>query len=175
MQNLLLQPPAFPGYEVSAVYEPAQEVGGDFYQAVQTKGGTLVVVGDVSGKGLKAAMVVSLLVGALRARAGLMPAALLAELNQALAGGMGGGFVTCVAARFAADGSGWIANAGHLMPYCDGRELEVASGLPLGLTAVPQSMAATTRMMGCLKTPTISSNDDSSLPSSLVASPVSKS
>ncbi|MBL8215812.1 MAG: serine/threonine-protein phosphatase [Bryobacterales bacterium] len=54
-------------------------------------------------------------------------------MNRAIGGSMRGGFVTCVAARFAADGSGWIANAGHLMPYCDGQELAVESGLPLGV------------------------------------------
>ena len=53
-------------YAVDAVYEPSQEVGGDFYQVLdRADGSRLIVVGDVSGKGLKAAMLVSVAVGVL--------------------------------------------------------------------------------------------------------------
>ncbi len=56
-----------PGYEVDSVYTPANEVGGDFFHLQPTSdGGLLVVIGDVAGKGLKAAMNVSMLMGAMR-------------------------------------------------------------------------------------------------------------
>mgnify|MGYP002783792020 FL=1 len=48
-------------------------------------------------------------------------------------GQTGGGFVTVLCARFAADGSVTVANAGHLAPYVDGREAAVDSGLPRGV------------------------------------------
>ena len=58
---------ATPGFEIDSVYNPATEVGGDFYHIDPTAdGGLLVVIGDVAGKGLKAAMNVSMLMGALR-------------------------------------------------------------------------------------------------------------
>ena len=58
-------PPA-PGYAIESVYRPAAQVGGDFFQVIQLGSGqTLVVVGDVSGKGLSAAMIVSMIIGML--------------------------------------------------------------------------------------------------------------
>ena len=121
-------------FVVDAVYEPAQEVGGDFYWTrLDTDGALVIAVGDVSGKGLKAAMTVSLAVGILRTSKSPSPAALLAALNAGLAERAGGGFVTCCCARFDTDGTVTIANAGHPSPYADGRELEVDAGLPLGI------------------------------------------
>ena len=123
-----------PGFEVGSAYLPAQRVGGDFFQLAPLAGGGLVVlVGDVSGKGLRAAMVVSLVVGAFRNRRSHQPAEILEELNAVLAGQMGGGFVTCCCACFYTDGTVTIANAGHPSPYCDGRELTMEPGLPLGV------------------------------------------
>ncbi len=60
------QPP-IPGLTIETVYRPAREVGGDFFQIVQhpTDGSALIVAGDVAGKGLKAGMLVALLVGAI--------------------------------------------------------------------------------------------------------------
>ena len=98
-------------------------------------GSRVVLVGDVSGKGLKAAMLVAATIGMLRRENSSSPGAILAGLNDALAGHTGGGFVTCCCARFGADGTVTIANAGHPSPYCDGRELELAPGLPLGIMA----------------------------------------
>ncbi len=64
--------PSIPHLEISTAYHPAQEVGGDFYQIFTLPGSdsngeanTLIVLGDVAGKGLAAAMTVSMLVGAL--------------------------------------------------------------------------------------------------------------
>ena len=125
-----------PGFELHSAYLPAQLVGGDFFQILPSiYGGVLILVGDVSGKGLRAAMVVSLVVGALRNRRSDEPGAILAELNNALAGQMGGGFVTCCCARFDSTGTATIANAGHPSPYADGLELAVEAGLPLGIAA----------------------------------------
>jgi hypothetical protein len=60
--------PPVAGLTVESVYIPAQEVGGDFFQVLPIPGGgdAFIVLGDVSGHGLKAAMTVSLLVGTLR-------------------------------------------------------------------------------------------------------------
>jgi sigma-B regulation protein RsbU (phosphoserine phosphatase) len=90
-------------------------------------------VGDVSGKGLKAAMLVSVAVGILRNEKSSSPAAILSALNNGLAEHTGGGFVTCCCARIDRDGTVTIANAGHPSPYRDGREVAVAAGLPLGV------------------------------------------
>ena len=125
-----------PAYRVESVYCPADEVGGDFFQQVADgSGGILIVVGDVSGKGLSAALIVSVLVGAIRAEAahGSNPGQMLAALNDRLLQRTKGGFVTCMAAHLSADGMLTIANAGHLPPYLSGNEMEVPASLPLGL------------------------------------------
>ncbi|MBI3208046.1 MAG: SpoIIE family protein phosphatase [Candidatus Solibacter usitatus] len=120
-------------YNVDAVYYPAQEVGGDFYRIVDDGDAKLIVVGDVSGKGLKAAMLVSVIIGALRVVKDRTPAAVLATLSNAVAGQLDGGFVTCCCARLERDGAVRLANAGHLNPYRNGVEVELEGGLPLGI------------------------------------------
>jgi hypothetical protein len=130
--------PDLPGLHVEAAYLPAQEVGGDFYQVLeQREGCALIVVGDVSGKGLKAAMTGALAIGALRTLAdeNLQPGALLARLNRQMLDAQESGFITCLCVRISAQGSVAMANAGHLSPYRRGEEIAVDSGLPLGLTA----------------------------------------
>ena len=87
----------------------------------------------IRGKGLKAAMVVSLLAGALRNRKSDEPAALLRELNAVVADGLDGGFVTAAVARCHADGRAVLANAGNPAPYVAGAEVALDSGLPLGI------------------------------------------
>ncbi|WP_348263572.1 PP2C family protein-serine/threonine phosphatase [Telmatobacter sp. DSM 110680] len=129
--------PEVKGYAIEAAYFPAQEVGGDFYQVFsQADGAQLVVVGDVSGKGLKAAMTGTLALGALRALAaeGLGPAAVLIRLNRQQAETQDGGFITCICARVTDQGEVTLANAGHLSPYRNGEELLVSSDLPLGIS-----------------------------------------
>ncbi|MGD0627840.1 MAG: PP2C family protein-serine/threonine phosphatase [Terracidiphilus sp.] len=126
------------GFKVESVYQPAQQVGGDFFQILPTSGGgLLVVVGDVAGKGLPAAMLVSVLVGAIRAAADFTqsPSALLANLNERLMGRARGGFSTALAAHITTDGCVTIANAGHLPPYLDGQEVELPGALPLGIVS----------------------------------------
>ena len=136
VQTLMLPGSAQGGAEITieAVYQPASEVGGDFYQILDRLDGSRVaLVGDVSGKGLKAAMLVSVAIGALRREKSSSPAAILAGLNEALLGQ--GGFVTCCCIRYAPGGELTVASAGHPAPYCEGREVEVSSGLPLGVVA----------------------------------------
>jgi sigma-B regulation protein RsbU (phosphoserine phosphatase) len=121
-------------YEVETVYSPAQHVGGDFFWVrTDADGALLVMVGDVSGKGMKAAMLVTLIMGVLRQRAERQPEELLALVNRAVAGEMHGGFVTACCMRADPDGTVTIANAGHLLPYRQGREIDIPSGLPLGV------------------------------------------
>ncbi len=121
-----------PGFEVDAVYDPANEVGGDFYHVQATgDGGLLVVIGDVAGKGLKAAMTVSMLMGALRRNPESSPAKILESLNRVLVGSES--FTTCQAAWFGAHGELVLANAGHLPPYLNSQEIAVPPGLPLGV------------------------------------------
>lgn len=123
-----------PGFEVDSVYNPANEVGGDFYHVETTgDGGLLVVIGDVAGKGLKAAMNVSMLMGALRRTPDRGPAKILQSLNRVLVGSES--FTTCQAAWFGPDGELVIANAGHLPPYLNSQEIFLPGGLPLG--AIP--------------------------------------
>jgi serine phosphatase RsbU (regulator of sigma subunit) len=89
--------PALTGCHIEAAYLPAHEVGGDFYQILsQPDGSVVIAVGDVSGKGLKAAMTGVLAIGALRALAfsGLGPAEILMRLNAELVRASNGGFVT---------------------------------------------------------------------------------
>lgn len=122
------------GYHAEAVCQPALEVGGDFYELIATPNGALVVAGDVSGKGLQAAMVVALALGALRNRHASTPAELLGEMNRSLVQRKAGGFVTCTIARLEANGKITSASAGHPSPFLAGREWTLPQGLPLGLT-----------------------------------------
>lgn len=124
-----------PAFTVESEYHPAQTVGGDFFQTLSKPDGSLlVVVGDVSGKGMSAAMLVAVLVGAIRTRAdeSFDPAAMLTMLNQRLIGRSGGHLATCLAAELRPDGTMHIANAGHLPPYLNGQELDLEGSLPLG-------------------------------------------
>jgi hypothetical protein len=128
--------PRFAGFACDAAYRAASEVGGDFYQVFpRPDGSALILVGDVSGKGLRAAMLGTLIVGAANALAkeNLPPAQMLSRLNESLHGQTDGGFATCLCALLTADGVLSIANAGHLSPYRNGHELDCEPGLPLGI------------------------------------------
>jgi phosphoserine phosphatase RsbU/P len=133
--------PSIPGLDISIAYHPAQEVGGDFYQILRLPGATanvrsdtLIVIGDVAGKGLPAAMTVSMLVGALRSivETTRSPGEILAGLNRLLVG-RGSGFTTCLAICISSSGNLILANAGHLAPYHNGQEILTSPALPLGL------------------------------------------
>jgi phosphoserine phosphatase RsbU/P len=136
LQGLLLarshQPT--PGYSVETVYRPASEVGGDFFLVSPGSDGSLVaVVGDVSGKGLLAAMRVSLILGALNRETSRIPTEVLARLNSVLIGQSDMGFTTACCVRVETNGDFSFANAGHLNPYIDGQEVIAPGALPLGL------------------------------------------
>jgi len=125
-----------PSFSVEAEYHPAQVVGGDFYQTVLgIDGSLLIIIGDVSGKGITAAMLVAVLVGAARTRANesFDPASMLAVLNQHLSGRSGGHFATCLVAHLRPSGQLRIANAGHIPPYLNGCEIDLDGSLPLGI------------------------------------------
>jgi hypothetical protein len=130
--------PSVPGFTIASVYWPAGEVGGDFFQILSTaQGGALIAIGDVSGKGMPAAMTVSLLVGAFRTLADSItsPGEILAGMNRRMLVRSREGFTTCLVLRADLDGALTVANAGHLPPYCDGEELAIPTNLPLGLDA----------------------------------------
>jgi sigma-B regulation protein RsbU (phosphoserine phosphatase) len=130
--------PPVPGFAIHCVYRPAGQVGGDFFQVIPlASDGALIVVGDVSGKGMPAAMTVSLLVGTFRTLAHYTekPSEILASMNRRMLARSQGGFTTCIVLRINAKGSLTVANAGHLAPYLAGREVAVENGLPLGITA----------------------------------------
>lgn len=123
-----------PGFEVDSIYNPANEVGGDFFHVESTPdGGLLVVIGDVAGKGLKAAMNVSMVMGALKRIGEHSPGRILSSLNRVLVGGES--FTTCQAALFSPNGELTVANAGHLPPYLNTQEVNLPGGLPLGVLA----------------------------------------
>jgi hypothetical protein len=141
LQQVLIpeKPPTLPGFSVSSAYLPALEVGGDFFQIIPLEGpvagSTLIVLGDVSGKGLRAAMAVSLIVGAVRtlAETSSSPARILAGLSRRLHGRLQGGFSTCLALRLDRDGACTLASAGHPAPYLNEKEIELPGALPLGI------------------------------------------
>ena len=127
-----------PGFRVQTVYRPASQVGGDFFQVIPlASGGALLAIGDVSGKGMPAAMTVSLLVGTFRTLAHYTqsPGEILRAMNQRMQARSQGGFTTCLVLCVDRDGTAIAANAGHLAPYVDGKEIALENGLPLGLSA----------------------------------------
>jgi hypothetical protein len=132
--------PSLAGYAVTSAYQPAQQVGGDFFQLIKQEGrregdSALLILGDVSGKGLKAAMTVSLIVGTLRtlAEATDDPSEILAGLNRRLHGRLSNGFATCLVLRFDSEGNCVLANAGHLPPFLNQEEMSLPGALPLAL------------------------------------------
>ena len=136
VQQLLLQSAsqATPGFGVDSVYLPASEVGGDFFFVVPGPDGSITaIIGDVSGKGLTAAMRVAMILGALRRETSHEPGDVLAALNNVLIAQGQLGFTTACCVRIALSGEYTLANAGHVSPYLSGRELGTPPALPLGL------------------------------------------
>ena len=136
--------PQLPGYDVAAYYQPAREVGGDFYDFLDLEDGRLgLVVGDVTDKGIPAALVMATTRTMLRAAAQRLfsPGEVLRRANEALVPDIPPSmFITCLYAILE-PGSGRIvyANAGHDPPYRrradrnEGAEELRARGMPLGL------------------------------------------
>jgi steroid delta-isomerase-like uncharacterized protein len=133
--------PELDGWEVTAYYQPAREVGGGFYDFLELVGGRLgLVVGDATGKGMPAALVMATTRGMLRAVAQPLdsPGEVLARVNDALYPDIPPNmFVTCPYAILDPE-SRYLryANAGHDLPYRrhgGGAEELRARGMPLGL------------------------------------------
>jgi serine phosphatase RsbU (regulator of sigma subunit)/anti-sigma regulatory factor (Ser/Thr protein kinase) len=134
--------PRLDGWQLEAFYRPAREVGGDFYDFIELPDDRLgLVVGDVTDKGVPAALIMAKTHSLLRGDAPRLvsPGAVLARANELLVAEMPANmFVTCMFAVLdPASGVVRFANAGHPVPYVRGvdgqvRELR-ARGMPLGL------------------------------------------
>ena len=134
--------PHLPGWDVAAYYQPAREVGGDFYDFIDLPDGQVgIVCGDVTDKGVPAALIMAKTHSILRADAPRLvsPGEVLARANTLLAAEMPPNmFVTCLYAVLnPATGHLRFANAGHPLPYrrTVGGEVDElrATGMPLGL------------------------------------------
>ncbi len=138
--------PDLPGWQIAACYQPAREVGGDFYDVIPLPDGRFgFVVGDVTDKGVPAALVMSATRSLLRAAAQRLvePGEVLERVNEQLCPDMPEKmFVTCLYGVLdPATGHLRFANAGHDLPYvktADGVVELRARGMPLGLmTGMP--------------------------------------
>jgi PAS domain S-box-containing protein len=134
--------PELSGYDVAAYYQPAREVGGDFYDLFELEGGRLgLVVGDVTDKGIPAALVMATTRTMLRVSAQRLfpPAEVLKRTNEALVPDIPPNmFITCLYAILDTESGRLVyANAGHDPPYLrhNGSDVEElrARGMPLGL------------------------------------------
>jgi serine phosphatase RsbU (regulator of sigma subunit)/CHASE1-domain containing sensor protein/anti-sigma regulatory factor (Ser/Thr protein kinase) len=134
--------PKLEGWKIAYHYQPAREVGGDFYDFLRLDDGRVgLVIGDVSGKGIAAALVMANTQSVLRAvarRGNVAPGQVLAEANEVLYAYIPSGtFVTCFYGVLDLENGRLVyANAGHDPPYSqrggDAQELR-ARGMPLGL------------------------------------------
>jgi serine phosphatase RsbU (regulator of sigma subunit)/predicted ester cyclase len=134
--------PDLEGWEIAPHYRPAREVGGDFYDVLELEDGQFgLVVGDATGKGVPAALVMATTCGMLRAAANSSnsPGEVLERVNEALSARIPPSmFVTCFYAILDPESGRLLyANAGHDPPYLrrgggDAEELR-ARGMPLGL------------------------------------------
>jgi serine phosphatase RsbU (regulator of sigma subunit) len=133
--------PSLEGWQISPYYQPAREVGGDFYDFHPLSEGRLgLVVGDATGKGVPAALVMSTTCGMLRlaAQSSSSPGEMLQRVNETLFPYIPSNmFVTCFYCILdPKSGTLSYANAGHDLPYLhrDGAAEELrATGMPLGL------------------------------------------
>ena len=133
--------PDLPGWQVAAHYQPARAVGGDFYDFIDLPDGRVgIVVGDVTDKGVPAALVMASTRSILRSDAArlISPAAVLERANDLLCPDIPEHmFVTCLYMVLEpATGRIHFANAGHNLPYVRRRDGVVelrATGMPLGL------------------------------------------
>ena len=134
--------PELDGWQFATYYKPAREVGGDFYDFLELEDGRLgLVVGDATGKGMPAALVMATTRGMLRAVAQNLdsPGEVLVRVNDALYPDIPSAmFVTCFYAILdPAAGRLRYANAGHDLPYVlhngEGTHELRATGMPLGM------------------------------------------
>jgi serine phosphatase RsbU (regulator of sigma subunit) len=127
--------PQIPGLTIDSAYRPAREVGGDFFQVLpgDVPGSVLIIVGDVTGKGMQAGMLVATIVGALRGAAlhSQDPVQMMHEVNVQLCERQHAS-ATCQILYIDPAGHVTLANAGQLPPYLNGNEMEMEGALPLG-------------------------------------------
>ncbi len=135
--------PDLAGWQIAAYYRPAREVGGDFYDVIPLSDGRVAfVVGDVTDKGVPAALVMSATRSVLRATVQRLiePGEVLRHVNDHLCPDMPEKmFVTCLYALLDPRSGRFVfANAGHDLPYvktATGVNELRARGMPLGLMA----------------------------------------
>jgi serine phosphatase RsbU (regulator of sigma subunit)/predicted ester cyclase len=138
--------PILEGWEINPFYQPAREVGGDFYEFFELEDGKVgLAVGDATGKGIPAALAVTASSSMLRAVArdsGYSPGEVLERVNETLLARIPQNmFVTCFYAILEPNsGSLVYANAGHNLPCCRHEPTATttdlsATGMPLGLMA----------------------------------------
>ena len=133
--------PELPGWQISSYYQPAREVGGDFYDFLYFEDGRMgIVIGDVTDKGVPAALVMATTRSILRsiAHASISPGKVLEQANDLLHPDIPPKmFVTCLYAILdPVSGHLEYANAGHDLPHWrhNGKVTELrATGMPLGL------------------------------------------
>jgi len=141
--SLSREVPTLEGWEIAHFYQPAREVGGDFYDFhLLPEGGLGVVVGDATGKGVPAALVMSTTCGMLQLATGAFgspsPGEVLKRVNETLLARIPSNtFVTCFYAILEPEsGTVRYANAGHDLPFLhrngEAEELR-ARGMPLGI------------------------------------------
>jgi serine phosphatase RsbU (regulator of sigma subunit)/ketosteroid isomerase-like protein len=143
--SLPMEVPTLEGWQISPYYQPAREVGGDFYDFFELEDGRVgVVVGDATGKGVSAALVAAATSSMVRAVAQALgsssPGEVLAQVNETLVARIPSNmFVTCFYAVLDPEKCTLsYANAGHNLPYLRGRSSDDAEelsarGMPLGL------------------------------------------
>ncbi len=139
--------PEVPFAKVNAVSYPCKDIGGDFFDLVYTEKGLSLIVADVSGKGVSAAVVASILQGMLYsqlARDSALPE-MIAAVNRFLCEKVAGQkYATLVIARLSADGELELINCGHVPPLLvsEGNITKIEEGnLPVGLVPAAEFQA----------------------------------
>jgi sigma-B regulation protein RsbU (phosphoserine phosphatase) len=152
--------PSVPGYALSARTLPCTEVGGDFYDVISTEDGCVAIVADVSGKGMSAALLASIVHGMMYAQinSGSSLVDAVTAVHAFLCARVSGTkYVTLVALRCRHDGSAELVNGGHVPPVLigpDGGVRLIEEGdMPVGMLAaatfhvVPVMMPSGSRMV----------------------------
>jgi serine phosphatase RsbU (regulator of sigma subunit) len=152
--------PAVPGFALSARTLPCADVGGDFYDVICTDDGCVAIVADVSGKGMSAALLASIVQGMMYAQinsGGSLVDAVSAVHAFLCARVSGAKYVTMVALRCRRDGSAELVNGGHVPPLLvepNGRVSSIEEGdMPVGMLpeacfhAIPFNLPAGGRMV----------------------------
>jgi serine phosphatase RsbU (regulator of sigma subunit) len=167
-------PPCIEGYEFAHWYETALEVGGDFYVFAEAPGGRIVTaMGDVSGRGIPAALLMAKLTTDIRlgTAIGEDPAGIIGRINSVILAASPETFVTCLVLDLdCSTGEVTVAGAGHPRPLLRGvdgtvDEVDLTRSLPVGIAehCVP---AETTLTLGegdklCLYTDGVTEAKDS--------------